>query len=367
MTHYDAFASYFFVLRRAIIIDIVMSVHEDQLEKTDLSVSMLLDRAWAIYGKPGSGKSSIIKHMLYVLREYVSVVIVFSLSEGDNNAYSKSMVPRCLVHDAVSEDVIRSIAMKQRQRREVYEKANDLAVLRLLYDRVASREQLAARDELQQGYEQMCKDKVPDEETELVFKEQMRKFMRAVINANRERIQKDISVEEKFSLCWMNFNPRIVVIFDDCTTELSRLKSCADVLETIFRGRHFFCTVLIASHGESVMLPIMRSSMRGSIFTDPMVARQSVQRGTNAYDKTKKSELLQYAERIHTESPYTKMVIYADKPFLFTAPIHAPFSAVSESVRAYCEKASKKEKGEMEPWMRNLIPRDCGRCGPSAK
>lgn len=334
------------------------TIQDHNFARATLNVDQFIDHSCMIYGKSGSGKSHIIKHILYLLRGHVPNVIVFSQSERNNGAYSRAMVPRCLVHDCVTEELIHGIAERQNKARSIYEHATNLNVLGRIFDRVAGDAHRAIRTQMRGVYDEISAQKIIDEATETAFRAKMVAFYGGVIAPFMEQLReaKDLDEDERFALTWFGFNPKITIVFDDCSTDLSKFKSCADVLEQIFQGRHFFCTTIIALHSESMVLPAMRGNVSLSFFTDPQIARQWATRTTNGFPKPKRDVLTRFADQILVnETPNTKMLFAGDQPFLIEVPAHGAFSAVSQEVRDYCALIAKKEKDGIEPWMRQLI------------
>lgn len=322
-----------------------------------LTSDQFVNRSCIIYGKSGSGKSHIIKHILYLLRGQIPTTIVFSLSEKNNSAYSRAMVPRCLVHDNVTEETIHYIAHRQTKARAIYEVATDLKVLDDLFRRVANDAQITIRDQMQAVYNDISAQKVIDEATETTYRTKMIAFYERAIEPHMRELRAATTLTEKeqFALKWFRFNPKITIVFDDCSTDLSKFKACADVLEQIFQGRHFFCTTIIALHSEAMVLPAMRGNVSLSFFTDPQIARQWAMRTSNGFPKEKRDVLTRYADRILVnQPPNTKMMFANDRPFLIEIPAHGDFSAVSADIREYCARITKKEKSGLEPWMKQL-------------
>ena len=266
------------------------------------------------------------------------------------------MVPRCLVHDCVTEEVIRAIADRQNRARSIYKQATNLNVLGRLFDRVANDQQNTIRAEMLRVYDEIGAKTVVDEITEEKFRTRMVSFYGKVLIPEMSHLNtcQDLDDEEKFALKWFGFNPKITIVFDDCSTDLSKLKTCADILEQIFQGRHYLCTTIIALHGESVVSPLMRTNASISFFTDPQMARTWVTRANNGFPKDKREVLTRYADQILVEPPHTKMVYMNDQPFLIEVPSHGSFCAVSSITNEFCLRITKKMPDGLEPWMRKL-------------
>lgn len=314
-----------------------------------------LNKSCIIYGRSGSGKSHIIKHILYLLRAHVPTTIAFSMSEKNNSNYSRAMIPRCLVLDNVTREAVHSIAQRQNRARLIYERAHNTDILRDLFVRVATQKQQDQADQLRATYDEIATKYTISDALDAQYKTSLCNLYGSVID-RAQFDEADLSDDELFAIKWHNFNPNITVVFDDCSTDLAKLKGCADVLEQIFQGRHYFCTSIIALHNESMVLPAMRSNVGLSLFTDQQTARQWAMRPTNGFQKSKRDILVQYADRVCVTPPHTKMVYRDDAPYLVSIPTHTDFSAVSQSVRDFCASVARNDQrsATTESWMREL-------------
>lgn len=333
---------------------------DEQFRRTILTAEHFLCQSCAIYGASGGGKTTIIKHILYLIRSYVTCAIVFSRSEKDNGNYSRYLVPRILVHDVVTEDVLKRIESRQTKAKQVYDTVNNVEVLQHLFARCASPPQRAMFEKIVRTFEDFKRQRPEgaDEETERVYNEKRVAFLRAAIQPRLAMLEsaQDLDDREKFSLRLFQFNPRIVIVFDDCSNDIKRLKNCDTALDLIFRGRHSMCTTILAIHSEAFALPPMRANINRSIFTDPQTARIFADRESNGFPKEKRDEIVKYANRIlKCAAPYTKMLFDADLPSLITVEPHGPFSVVSDAVRKWADASSSRSSTELAPWMKQLI------------
>lgn len=76
--------------------------------KTNLGGSKI-----TIIGKPGTGKSTLIKQLLYSKRDLIPVGVVFSGSEESNNFYSK-IFPQLFIYSKYEKNVIESLKERQK-------------------------------------------------------------------------------------------------------------------------------------------------------------------------------------------------------------------------------------------------------------
>ena len=341
-----------------------MDARAGDFNTIEMKAEDFIDKTTILYGISGTGKSSIIKHVLFLLRGIIPNILAFSQSEVVNRTYSRKMIPRAFVHDNVTAEVIMAMQARQVRARQVYDQVNNISVLRSLLDRIMTSQADATLAQIEHVYEETVRESGgATEEMELAYIDSKISVMRALIKPRLEELQRvrNLSESERFTIKMFDFNPRITIIFDDCSTDIANLKSCAEVLEQVFRGRHLFCTVLMAVHGISLILPMMRIGVGNTFFTDPQTARQFAENKSNALNKQKRDEMIRYAGEVRgKEQPFTKLLYRNDKFYLVQFPTHEPFVAVSEQVRAFGEKIALGDTGEkngehLQPWMKQLL------------
>lgn len=145
------------------------------------------------------------------------------------------------------------------------------------------------------------------------------------------------------------------MVFDDCSTDIQKLKTNADILESFFQGRHSLCTIIMSLHSDAMVIPCVRSNAYSSFFTDSGTAGIWISKTTNGFTKPQRDNLSRYAARILVhQPPNTKMVYVNGEAYLCEIPPHGEFSAVSSSAREFATRVSKKEPSDVEPWMSAL-------------
>jgi hypothetical protein len=323
------------------------------------TVEHFLNKTTVIYGKSGSGKTFIIKHILYLLRDHVPFPFIFSASEKNNGNYSTKIVPRNLIFDEIDGSILEGIATLQTKKKQLYQIATRLDVMKRLMKRVASSAELTVIIEFERVRDEMTA-KAPFSDTEeALFKSQIVGFISKVYEQRMDALlqlkaQGELDKEECFTLEWFKFNPRIIIVFDDCSTDLSKLKTCATVLEQIFQGRHMNCTTIIGIHDDAMLSPGMRNNVNNSIFTDSLTARRWIDKGK--FGKENRTELVGYSDQIRENTdPFTKFWFSGGMPALVEFPKHEPFDATCESVRQFCQLCAPKKSNSIPQWMEGIF------------
>jgi len=344
----------------------------DRPETITLEADMFLGKTTTIYGITGWGKSTVIKHIMRLLcPQFIGRVIVFCASDRNNGGYSKAHVPPALVHDAASPEIIEAIYKTQEQYMRVYAAANKLAVWERFFREVASPEQQRAVEESYDrrltAIDRLSRDSTINDSVRLskrqAIEEAHEQFLLAtykktvVANLHRMRAANAMSTEERVALEWRDFNPRTLIVFDDCTTDLQKIAKCKSTLEAIFQGRHIGCTVIFAVHSDKYLPPEARINSSVSIFVHPGTVRMFVGRGSNPLDRDFVERLNKAAKLIQNGPTYEKVIVLGGERIgLFVATVFPPFSAVSREIR---EAASGMLRGteaaDDDRWMSSLI------------
>jgi hypothetical protein len=193
------------------------------------------------------------------------------------------------------------------------------------------------------------------------YEDGYRKFLRARILAHMDPLEtimrtghtaNPLTDDESFAVRWFTFTPDLMIVMDDCTTDLAKLKKDADIGNLLFKGRHSLITTIIAAHADTALDPAWRTNNSVSIFTSTDAAMAFAKKPTNGVSDI--GQFMRYSGRIIAkEPPYTKMIVIDQRIALTMIPQHPAFSAVSQSVRDFANKIARDEHGDRK-WMDGL-------------
>jgi RecA/RadA recombinase len=246
-----------------------------------LTSTLVLDRTTVLYGETGSGKSTVIVDILYLLQSYVEQVIVISPTDRQNHTYDSGLVPTPCIHYTITSQLLDDIWARQNALVSVYSRANNSSTLQSLFNRIVDNRVSRAiisdiNRKLEDGRKEInaaesntktASSKIKDMEreygkfTNLIYKQS--------INENRGYLQKlNLSKDEAFSLVYLNLNPRLVLIFDDCTEQLRRFKTHPVIQMLFYQGRWSYITAIIACHTDKALDPELKKNAYINIFTE---------------------------------------------------------------------------------------------------
>ena len=148
---------------------------------------------------------------------------------------------------------------------------------------------------------------------------------------------------------FLDFNPKLVLVLDDCTDLLTKFKAHPVVQKLFYQGRWAFVTAIIACHTDKAFTPETKKNAFVSIFTEESCALAYFNRGTTDLGKEAKARATAACKQAFTPMlPYQKLAwVREEKKFYrFVATKHEPFCFGSDCFIEYCERIAI-EKGAM--------------------
>jgi energy-coupling factor transporter ATP-binding protein EcfA2 len=321
----------------------------------DQNIKAFLDRTTILYGVSGSGKSKIIIDLMYLLNPFIKQIIVICPTDLSNKTYSSGVVPVPLIHYSLNDNIIIKLWKRQEMFSSVYSRANNPNILERLFKKLqlgSVNKKLEVAESRKAQYIKEIHDQYVDKSIQDNKKKEIEdKFAELYVKAWKNEIHKhaaelanmDLDIEERFALKYRNFNPRMLVIFDDCTADFKRLKTkeAKEILEKFyFQGRWANLTMITAIHDDKKMDSSLRKNAYVSIFTTKEAATVFFGRGTMGYTK----KMMQNVERVCDlvfvkEHKYQKLayIRQEDKLYRCTATERAGFTFGGHSIKMYCD------------------------------
>lgn len=318
------------------------------LSKIEFDYTYYLDRTALFLGESGTGKSFIINDALFRVKPYINQGIVFSPTNDQNKIYD-GIFPRPCIHKRPTEELLIAISQRQLARAKVYKKANKEEILQKLFLRIKDpkfvqvMKSLAKRksdlisqiksDDVKRG------DKI--ESINKKCKSFVTAFYRAGIIKHLDKLKKikGLSEDEQFTLEYINFNPRIILVFDDCTTDIKKLAKTQVMQEIFYQGRHMFITALFAIHSDKALLPEEKKNAFNIIFTAKEAASAYFRLASNDFNKQEQMRANAACAEAMSEE-FQKLVWIREKKafYKYKAPKHEPFRFGNDELWKYCAK-----------------------------
>lgn len=323
--------------------------------------SKFMDKTIVLYGKSNSGKTTLVKFILHTLKDKVPIAFVVSPTEPSNKAYEdfidRTMIHYDLVIDNKHEDqcFLYCLWSWQSLRAGIYNKVKRLDILKTLYGRYPDSATDTMLSKVKQKKESLVRSAHPSKKTDIEGQcdELTLQIYRNYINKNKSRlnaIKDQLTEDEKYSLKYINLNPRIVIIFDDCSAELKPYFNRPMFRKLFYQSRHSYITPIFTMQDDSDLSPNLRKNVAINIFTQGIVAASNFTRASNKFSK----DVINYANSIiadvfvgHRKLIYVENDSNKQHFYWFTAKQVAPFKFGSSTLNELC-RLVKSEGGALD-------------------
>jgi hypothetical protein len=328
-------------------------------------VDKFVDRSTVLYGVSGSGKTVSSKDIMFNMKTIFPRVYIFAPTNESTGDYD-GIVERPMIYEKVTLEKISDIYEYAKMAKSIYENANNLKILDKLFLRVASTKAKVHLRRMIDAYDK-CLKRITKQETDIgrrkearkqlkdKFDNMLRRFYKKVIMPHKHKLNlMRLSDKEKFSLEYLQFNPRSLVIFDDAMTEVDKLikKGHREENEVIqnffFRGRHDKITQFYTMQSDKRLDAELRKNTFMSLFTSKSEAMAFFGRKANGFTLDEKKIAEAVIEVIFSEQnqrDFKKLIYIKDSksPWQwYRADQHDTFSMGCPALRALCKQVQKK-------------------------
>jgi ABC-type cobalamin/Fe3+-siderophores transport system ATPase subunit len=302
------------------------------LEKTH---KHFLNKSAILFGASGSGKSTILIEILYLLSPYVPIIFVFSPTAEDNNAF-EGIVPNCLIFKTVDLKQLEAIYMRQKAATKIYNTVNNIDSLRELFSKIATHNDIECvklayinankiikRKELDLSLS-VSEKKIAVKEIKSIRDIYLISVYKSVIHSNKKRLKRlDLTDSEKYIIIYLYFNPNCVVVFDDCGAELKRFQKEVVYKQIMYQGRHSYINSILTLQDDTGLDSGVKKNAFVNIFTTAQCAMAYFEKKSSSFTKKDKIVASRIISYIYAEEPiktYRKFVYLRDdpNPFRFT-------------------------------------------------
>lgn len=225
-----------------------------------------------LYGPTNSGKTTTLKHLMYLLRRSYPIAMVYTPNHEQKHDF-KYIIPEPLIYTDIDIDLITGIYNRQREITERYVKFNVIENIRELYESVKSPENDKS---LYLIKKHLATDKQKQSDVTV-------KFMKHVIKTNKKSIIRTDHLKLYKSVFT---NPHLLIVFDDASVKLRNILKSSKTGDTIdkffFEGRHQHVTHVYAVHTTTVFPPQLRGNTNVNIFCHRSCAYSWFENKSNA-------------------------------------------------------------------------------------
>jgi hypothetical protein len=348
------------------------------LEKT---ADNYLDKTTFLFGGSNSGKSTIIEEILYLCKDYIPNYLAIA-PENSRETYVSKLPSNC-IKDDLTKQKLQQIWQRQTNATAIYKTANNPETLKRLFCKAPDRESLVAVTAIQRTalakvseIEQTVADfalrrgqinnihVMRDKKIIAIYKKTIRQYKDYLM-------KQDLTLEEKTTLNFLDFNPRFMLIIDDCSEMMKKWnnyfgKNESNVFEQIlYKGRHNFITLVFACHDDKLIGTELRKGARVVFYTSSQSLVAALNKTGNGYSPKEKKQFMEVADFLFhdedSEFKTHKKFCYmreSNNPLKYTiAKKYDNFSLACDPLKELVDKLPKREDQLVNnPFIQEFVP-----------
>lgn len=345
----------------------------DEIPLFNKHYSYFLNKSIILYGSSGSGKSMIMRDILYILKEHIPNIVVIAPTNHLNGSFD-DIIPNQLIFPDVTEELIQNLFKRQRTVVKLYNMVNDISRLETIYHKIAQLSDNLIKNriitsyyQIKRKYEQntelhIIEKKLKLKELDDVHKKSLIEFYKKIINRYRSNIVTSETYKNKFDdlefkiIKCININPNFLLILDDCAYNANVWAKFNEIKEIFMNGRHHKITFMISFQDDKLLDSGLRKNAFINIFTTEIVCNAFFQRSANNFTKQEKTKLAKLANCIFNDTKlkdknYKKLVYIKDKSpnvYYILADYIENFKFGSSFLHNLCDKVKKKHNNDQD-------------------
>jgi hypothetical protein len=361
----------------------IFTAEGDKIKFADKSPSLMIDKPILVFGAPNTGKTTVVEELIILTKDYIpNHIIIAPITSQD--PYTEKF-PRMCIKEDMTKKLFVNIWKRQENITKIYNMANNIEILGALFKKInnpraqalVGRANMLAENHINSvnnntgfdfGQKKSQIDAIKDKR-----KKEIIKIYKSTIRACGSELNVDeLDPDAVIALKYMDINPKLMIVVDDCTEKLVKwmkmFKGEDNIFHNVFfRGRHNHISMIIISHNDRFIPPELRNAASRIIYTDPQTFKISLERTTNGFSKEDRKLGLRCAKKIFANLPGVKnfqklCYIKSDfeSPFQYTiAEIYPAFSLISGPLKVLSDhleaKDREKEKENNSVFVNSLI------------
>lgn len=330
-----------------------MTESEEQFpEDLTIKPELFIDKTTLIVGPSGSGKSYFIKDILHCIRKKVPQIIVICPTDSSNKTYSGGMVRPPLIHSNLSEKLLITIWKRQEMYANLYARANQMSILEKLFKKLNLSNVNKCIDkiymlkssriaEVQKEFPNRTEQKRKVDDINDEFNKVLQILYKRYISENKDFLAKQkLTPDERCALRYLDLNPRMVIVFDDCSADFKKIKTPEGktILGKLFyQNRWALITVIIGIHDDKLLDSELRKNAYVTIFTRSTSSSSYFKRDTNGFPRSTSKLVEKWNPTIFQGDQKLVYLRNKDKFYKYTAEDHGEFTFGDDLIQEYCK------------------------------
>jgi hypothetical protein len=254
---------------------------------------------------------------------------------------------------------------RQKEATTAFNTANDVNVLQALFRRVASYKDIETektiiniKNEIVGSAKENCENIITrNKQCEKVEKETKRMlialYKKVIINSKGVLKKMVLSKQETHSLKFINFNPNMLIVFDDCASVFTKKFQNDETIKDLFwMYRHSNITIIFTFQDDTGLESCLRKNASLSFFTTDQCAMAYFERASNSFSKETRREVCEKIKVIFKEKQsllpaFSKLLYIRGDPDpirYYCAQVHEVFRFGSDALWDCCQKIEDNER-----------------------
>lgn len=347
-------------------------------------VNNYLNKTTFIFGAAGTGKTTIIEEILYLLKDEVPNFLVVAPRTSDE-AYRKKLHPSCITED-LSKEQIQEIWKRQYNVTKIYNIAHDMKVLESLFSKLRDRETFVLIEAVKRKASNIIVD-IEQSKTldygqkrsqraavEILLNKKIVSIYRNHVRNNNDtymRMKDQLSDDEYICMYYLDINPEFTLIIDDKTESFkiwmgyfANKKETNPFESIMYKHRWNHLTLIVAAHDDVYIVPAFRKNARVVIYTSSQAFVTCIERKANGFTPKERKKAMSYASKVFGDEDskvktHQKLCYIREDPHPFhytVASLYPDFTLGCKPTREMLEKMKKDEKDELKsnPYIKDI-------------
>jgi hypothetical protein len=329
-----------------------------------------LNRSIVLYGASASGKSMIMRDILYTLKDHIPNMCVICPTNNLNKSYD-GIIPSQLIYNEVTEDLIKKIFNRQKVAVKMYNMTNDLDRLKHIYNKLSRKNNeklmslIASYNKIKHIFSNndnihISEKKIKLQELDEEHNKSLIAFYKEIISKNKSIIDRNNNLDENEIriINYININPNFLIIIDDAAVSASVWSRYQEVKELFFNGRHHKITFMISFQDDKLLESSLRKNAFINIFTTQVTCNSFFERTANNFTKAEKNKMAKLSHFIFNDEKlknknYKKLVYIKDRnptTYYIIANYYDDFQFGSKHLYELCDKVKKNDDKNEEDY-----------------
>lgn len=303
-----------------------------------------------IFGGSNTGKTTIVRHILRMLKERIPLVFIISPTNSCNNSFT-GLVPPEMIKESVTPEWLDELWKRQSDALEVYNKTNDIAFLSDMVKNFSAGPELFEQIKTLDDLLTECKNRIDNLNATVTVKKRRRgqalakhnqkilEILKTFLRSKRKADQKSLSLDQRVVLNYLDIVPDVLLLMDDCASEFKGWSRNTNSIKRIFyAGRQKFFTTIITTQDDKEIDSELRKNAMVNIFTSPQAANANFDRVSNSYSKQIRDRARKAVDKVFNDQskhPHRKLVYLKEKQNSFmhwTADLVDDFRMCNDTV-----------------------------------